>query len=233
MAWSEDRSEMFTGEMGAKPSIFRWNKEGEKLNCYRGVTKGVSALAVNDKYLVASGLDDNHYVYVFDIQKETLLANEKGGREVILGLKWIDDKSFVSVGLKHFKLWDFGGKTVKGQSGSFGKNSNLVCSVEVNNGKAITGVSDGSVLVWAGKSVAKSAKGHKGAVNALCVHENILLTGANDATINIWEFDSLTKITAIDCNNLFTESVCPKIRALDVKGNRILVGTLGSEIYQL
>jgi hypothetical protein len=60
MAWKEDRSEMFTGEMGAKPSIFRWNKEGEELGCYKGVKKGVSAVAVNEKYLVASGLDDNH-----------------------------------------------------------------------------------------------------------------------------------------------------------------------------
>lgn len=66
--------------MGAKPSIFRWNKDGEQLTCYRGVKKGVSALAVNDKYLVASGLDDNHYVFVFDIDKGALLASEKGGR---------------------------------------------------------------------------------------------------------------------------------------------------------
>lgn len=120
--------------MGAKPSIFRWNKDTESITCYRGVKKGVSALAANTKYLVASGLDDNHYVFVFDLQKGTLLASEKGGREVILGLKWINDNSFVSVGLKHFKLWEFDGKSVKGSSGSFGKsNCNLVCSVEVSN----------------------------------------------------------------------------------------------------
>ena len=53
--------------MGAKPSIFRWTKDGEQLKCYKGVKKGVSAVAVNKTYLVASGLDDNHYVFVFDI----------------------------------------------------------------------------------------------------------------------------------------------------------------------
>lgn len=134
----------------------------------------------------------------------------------------------MSVGLKHFKIWEFSGKSVKGHSGSFGKNSNLVCSVEASNGKVITGVSDGSVLVWGGKSVTKSAKGHQGPVNALCVHENILLTGGNDAIINLWELDSLSKITTIDCSPLLTGSVCQKIRALDVMDNRILVGTLGS-----
>ena len=28
MAWNKEKSEMFTGEMGAKPTIFRWDKEG-------------------------------------------------------------------------------------------------------------------------------------------------------------------------------------------------------------
>ena len=26
MAWNKERTEMFTGEMGAKPTIFRWDK---------------------------------------------------------------------------------------------------------------------------------------------------------------------------------------------------------------
>ena len=65
----------------------------------------MSAVAVSKNYLVASGLDDNHYVFVFDIEKGTLLASEKGGREVILGLAWVGDTSFVSIGPKHFKSW--------------------------------------------------------------------------------------------------------------------------------
>lgn len=81
---------MFTGQMGAKPAIYRWNTEGQQLKCYKGVKKGVSAIAVNSTHLVASGLDDDHYMYVFDIEKGGLVASEKGGRDVILGLKWIN-----------------------------------------------------------------------------------------------------------------------------------------------
>jgi hypothetical protein len=62
-------------------------------------------VAVNNKYLVASGLDDNHYVYLFDIEKGTLINSEKGGREVILGMAWTGETSFVSIGPKHFKAW--------------------------------------------------------------------------------------------------------------------------------
>lgn len=123
---------------------------------------------------------------------------------------------------------------MKGSSGSFGKsNCNLVCSVEVKDEKVYTGVADGSILIWGGNSVLKSQKGHKGAVNALCIHQDLLLTGSNDESIKIWTADSLNLITNIDCGALLDGSVCKKIRALDVMGNKILIGTLGSEIYQL
>ena len=72
------------------------------------------------------------------------------------------------------------GKSVKAKTGSFGKNCNVLCGVEVKNEKIYTGASDGSILVWGGNSVIKNQKGHTGAVNALCVYENLLLTGSND-----------------------------------------------------
>ena len=233
MAWSQDRTEMFTGEMGAKPTIFRWDKEGNELKRYKGVKKGVSAVAVNQNYLVASGLDDNHYIYVFDIEKGSLVASEKGGREVILGLAWVSGSSFASVGPKHFKSWEFAGGKVKGKTGSFGKHCNLLCSVEVKEGKVFTGASNGEVLVWGGNSVAKAEKGHSGAVNALCIHEDILLSGSNDESIKIWNADSLKLLFTVDVKFRLEGSVSKKIRALDVMDKRILVGTFGSEIYQL
>jgi len=116
--------------MGAKPVIHSWDKDGAPLKSFKGVKNGVSALAVGSKYLVASGMDDNHYVFVFDIDKGTLLTSEKGGRDVIIGMKWVDDSHFVSVGVKHYKYWTFEGKSVKGQTGVFGKTSNnILCCV--------------------------------------------------------------------------------------------------------
>jgi hypothetical protein len=69
------------------------------------VKKGVSAIAASDKYMVASGLDDDHYLYVFDVRTGALLASEKGGRDVIIGMRWVGDGSFVSVGVKHYRIW--------------------------------------------------------------------------------------------------------------------------------
>lgn len=61
--------------MGAKPILYRWDAKGNMLKSYRGAKKGVSALAVNSKYLVGAGLDDDHYLYVFDKDKGGLIAS--------------------------------------------------------------------------------------------------------------------------------------------------------------
>lgn len=65
MCWSEDKTSIFTGEMGAKPTIFQWNRKGEMVQRFRGAKKGVSAVGVNEKYLAAAGMDDDHYIYLF------------------------------------------------------------------------------------------------------------------------------------------------------------------------
>lgn len=94
--------------------------------------------------MVAAGLDDDHYLYLFDVDKGMLLASEKGGRDVIIAMKWIREDSFVSVGLKHYRLWEMNGKTIKGKTGVFGKNCNLLCCVEVAaDGAIYTGAANG------------------------------------------------------------------------------------------
>ena len=75
----------------------------------------------------------------------------------------------------------------------------MLCSVAVKESKVYTGASNGSILIWTGNSVSKSEKdkAHSGAVNALCIHEDVLLSGSNDETIKIWNADSLQLIYTI------------------------------------
>jgi hypothetical protein len=46
--------------MGAKPIVYQWNSRGEAVQKYRGAKKGVSAIGVNEKYVVAASMDDDH-----------------------------------------------------------------------------------------------------------------------------------------------------------------------------
>ena len=97
------------------------------------------------------------------------MGSDKGGKDVIIAMEWVTQKSFVTIGLKHFKLWDVNGTTIKGSSGSFGKNCNLLCSVVVKDNNVYCGASDGSLQLWNGKSCVKSVKLHQSAIHALCV----------------------------------------------------------------
>jgi hypothetical protein len=47
MCWNQDKTSIFTGEMGAKPIIYQWNKRGDMLQKYRGAKKSVPAIGVN------------------------------------------------------------------------------------------------------------------------------------------------------------------------------------------
>jgi len=43
-------------------------------------------------------------------------------------MKFVAEERFVTVGVKHFKMWEIKGATVTGKKGLFGKNCNfLVC----------------------------------------------------------------------------------------------------------
>ena len=216
MAWSQDKSAMFTGEMGAKPTIYQWNSDGSMIQSYKGVKKGVSAIGVNSEYMVAAGLDDNHYVYLFSVSSGKLIGSEKGGRDVIIDLKWIDEDNFVSIGVKHYKYWTMNGKQIKGKTGSFGKNCNILCCVSVKDSKAYVGASDGSLQIWSGNSCSKNVKVHSRAIHAISLTSNMILTGSSDETIKIISFDGLEVVNTIECAKLFSNSVNKAIRAIDV-----------------
>ena len=66
--------------MGAKPYIYQWNTEGSMIQKYRGVKKGVIALGVNNKYVAGVGMDDDHKIYLFQIDSGKRICEVKGGR---------------------------------------------------------------------------------------------------------------------------------------------------------
>lgn len=166
--------------MGAKPIVYQWNKKGEMVQKFRGAKKGVSAIGVSDKYLAAAGMDDDHYVYLFELASGKLICSEKGGREFITGLGWVDPETFVTIGVKHYKIWSFADKKIKGKAGIFGKNCNVLCSLAVKGSNVYVGASDGSLQVWSGNSCTKSHKVHEKSLNVVKVMNNVILTGSRD-----------------------------------------------------
>lgn len=59
------------------------------------------------------------------------------------------------------------------------------------------------------------------------------MTGGSDKTIKILSQSDLTVLKTIHLLEIIKDSADLSIRSLDVWGNKILIGTLGSEIYEI
>lgn len=59
------------------------------------------------------------------------------------------------------------------------------------------------------------------------------MAGGSDKTIRILSQSDLTVLKTINLLELIKDSADLSIRSLDVWGNKVLIGTLGSEIYEI
>ena len=51
---------------------------------------------------------------------------KKGGKDIIVDIDWATEESFITIGIKHFKVWTPPGPEYKGTKGEFGKANNLL-----------------------------------------------------------------------------------------------------------
>lgn len=133
MAFDRKSGLFATGELGPKPAIYIWSAETMQLirSLKGGVIKGLECLSFSPDGSKLAGvcIDDNHMVVVFEVSSGELLFCEKGDTAKILDVCWVEDGQFVTVGIKHYKVWTITGRRISEQKGIFGKFSNLLtCS---------------------------------------------------------------------------------------------------------
>lgn len=93
IAYHKNSEGVVTGELGPKPLV-NYYRSGKLVHTFKApVTKGVMALAISPDgtKAVAAGMDDDHYVAVLDLKSGNLLAQQKGGKKVIMKLGWISN----------------------------------------------------------------------------------------------------------------------------------------------
>ena len=64
-----------------------------------------------------------------------MIANKKGDTAKIVDVEWISNDEFVTVGIKHYKIWKYINNSIKDSRGSFKKGSSdkLVFVKNFNN----------------------------------------------------------------------------------------------------
>ena len=124
--------------------------------------------------VISVGMDDNRLVAVHNLATGILIGKGKAGRGVSIYGIAVGPKSFVTCGKNHVKFWDLPNDNPVGElsskTGLFGKvavKKTAVCTAFLNS-DAVTGMSDGNLLQWKGRTSATVAKGHTKAVTAMC-----------------------------------------------------------------
>jgi WD40 repeat protein/Ca2+-binding EF-hand superfamily protein len=238
MAYSQTSDVFATAEIGPKPRIYLWKPEGmTELSLLKGgAIKGVCSLAFSPsgRRLVGTCIDDNHHVVLYNTETFEMIACEKGDTANILDCEWITETEFVTVGLRHYKLWKTGNGIV-GSRGSFGKNNDkLVCAKKFKS-SVLCGTVDGELQVWGGSACSKSSKIHTGSLDAIAISPSEkIITGGKDRRISIQDAN-LTFIYAINLSEVLIDGQLNQVRSLCFNDTEteLYVGTFASEIYCL
>ncbi len=115
----------------------------------------------------------------------------------------------------------------------------------------VTGMSDGTLVLWKDRCATKYTKAHIGSVMTLCElteKSSIsggtsssdggsgprVISGGKDGCIHIWSY-KLIKIWSLDLGSPDTYPISANahIRAVSTLENRLLIGTKASEIYEV
>ncbi len=85
-----------------------------------------------------------------------MLFCEKGDTAKILDSIWINDNTFVTVGVSHYKLWTLSDKGVTGSRGVFGKASKTLVCVGKLNEIILCGSALGELQIWSQQTQIKT-----------------------------------------------------------------------------
>jgi len=253
LAVSPDGAFVATGQMGKRPLVHVWDAGTCAEVCVlprfhkRAITN--VTFSPGDGNMIASvGQDDDHSICVWESANGEWTdgkrkAKCKGSKDKIRFVHFtgLDDFDLVSGGDRHVKFFTLCGKNLKSKKGIFGtkgKIQTILCAATVG-GKVVTGARDGSLYSWEGRQVSSKTSAHESSVNAMFVTatsygQDQLITGGKDGQVRIWSSE-LEPTKTFDLKDLGTAAISTSIRSVcvDVDNTRILVGTYGSEIYEI
>jgi microtubule-associated protein-like 6 len=247
-----------TGQyLGEGPKLVLWDANtGVTVRVIDFHRRGVSQVAFSGSgsLLISIGMDVDKTVAVHNVETGALVGDAKAGMLAdIFALAVGGDKKFVTGGKNHCKFWDLPrfshpGGELSSKAGIFNKNvidsTPTVVSVVFIDADVITGMSDGSLGLWKGRTNTRMETGHTGAVTAMCALPSTsttaikgsqgaeVATGGEDGLVIIWN-DQLVKLWSLDLKLSSPTSMKPMVQALAAKEGRVLIGTKASEIYEV
>ena len=245
-----------TGEVGKNPKIVLWDANtGVTISVIKYHKKGVSniAFSADGSMVISVGMDEDSTVAVHNSKSGTLLGKGKAGRGIKIYTLSVSPNTFVTGGKNHVKFWDLPksnspGGELSSKTGIYNIKSfterTVVSSAHLGI-DGVTGMNDGSILLWKDRANTKVVKAHNGAVTSMCTISETankaidsrelgprILSGGKDGFIHLWN-NQFVQLISIDLKTSTPESALPEIQSVAFKEDRILIGTKASEIYDL
>ena len=237
LAIHPNRKTVATGEVGKNPKIIVWNSDDMSIikDFRQGRnSRAVTTLGFNSSgdLLASAALDNDHTVRVWKWESGSQIWELKGGPDKILDCCWSPvDNTLCTAGIKHIYFWvdaDTAGCDKK--RGIFGSSHNM-CSLTtaqyLDDGRAVTGGTNGQIYVWGkDRKCEKSFKAHgSSAIHTMRIIDGTILSGGADHKLN--EIDGASFETM---NSIGLDSTP---RSVDKLGETIIVGCRDGNIIEV
>ena len=193
--------------------------------------RSIRALAFSGdgKYLASISNDRDHTIKLWDWETRTMLGSARGDSYALFALRWNhkDPTEFVTVGKHHSVVWKFDGVKLTARKLLLpgGKNMTFYSIAFSEKGYACLGGEDGSIYVFVdGRLVREFKKVHHGKIFCLEWFPGGLISGGGDGCVHVLD-------KKLDILRTFTFH--HRITSLYVRGNHLLIGTQGAQIFEL
>eukprot|EP01042_Synura_sphagnicola_P000320 gene320-331_t len=139
-------------------------------------------------------------------------------------------------------------KLLSAKGGIFGKDvkSKSTVSIGYLDSDPVSGMSDGTMLLWKGRSSTRMEQAHTSAITAMCslpadsgTHTGAgssggarVITGGKDGMVMVWN-NLFQKVWSFDLKTSTPSSLIPQVQAIAVKDDKLVVGTKASEIFEI
>eukprot|EP01006_Ploeotia_vitrea_P014079 TRINITY_DN37392_c0_g1_i1.p1 TRINITY_DN37392_c0_g1~~TRINITY_DN37392_c0_g1_i1.p1 ORF type:complete len:741 (+),score=138.60 TRINITY_DN37392_c0_g1_i1:114-2336(+) len=242
IAFHKERKIVATGQQGKTPSICVWDLESRqllaKLEGYHKRAVVSLAFSACGSKVASVGLDDNHSVAVYDWQAQALVAESKGDTARIINIAFNytrgadANNEFVTVGSKHIKFWTIAGTQLKAKKGLLGRKGKRqpFVSLAFTDDYTLIGTKSGHIYPFKANKLKRPVQGHNGMIYSLRCINGMVLSGGKDGNLNVWSLD-LNKVRVFDMDKHDTADGKNSVRAVDLLGDNVLMGTVTSSIY--
>ena len=244
LAIHPDGNTVATGQIGKVPDIKIWDStSGKTLQTLSGFhRRGICRLAFSDdgSTLISVGNDNDHSIAIYDWANKKLKASAKGDKAKILDVvfKPRSTTEFATCGVKHVKFWTIQGLNVSGKKAILGKKGKLQAfpTCAFVNESLVVGTADGSLYKFVDRQLKLARKAHDKAINTFFLTgDNQLVSAGRDGQVMFWD-TSLNNSKKIDVKAVLHGSSCRSVIrsvCLNSAMNKLLLGTEGSEIFEL